>query len=386
MFQLEKTGNSVRRLFVYCFFSNLFLERSISVIFLLNRGLSSAFIMTFQMIINISMFVSEVPTGLISDAIGKKKGLIIGSLFSILYYVLLLNHISSFVYLLSAVCLGVGSTFISGTDKALLYDMLDSDGLQNNSLEYIGKMDAVITLSSLMAILCGGFVQKFSWLFLLILSIILQMIGLLALFFVKEDLTYSKEQARPFILLKELISYIRKSPFMKYFLILVGFQSGIISAVLHIAQELLSSMGMDTIHIAVFFFVNGLVIALISGKIKTISEKVGKKKIMQICLICSLFIFPVILISNPYSLMIALILLNSLLTIPTIILFDMFNRNLQDQNRATGISLYKMVSAVIVAFVFGMSGIIMSVCMPILCVLGFAVSLGLVLLAGTYSK
>ena len=69
----------------------------------------------------------EIPSGTLSDLFGRKKTLILGQIlfFGLLYLVLKSNSLVDFV--IAAVINGIGSSLISGNDKAIVYDTLLSE-------------------------------------------------------------------------------------------------------------------------------------------------------------------------------------------------------------------------------------------------------------------
>lgn len=109
--------------------------------FTLIKGLSPAQALS---IVGLSIFakaLSEVPTGVVADKFSRKFSILTG------YTVLLIGWLgicitSGFLpILLFSVCLGIGGSFISGADDALLYDSLKELGESD-------KFKAVYNLSS----------------------------------------------------------------------------------------------------------------------------------------------------------------------------------------------------------------------------------------------
>ena len=356
---------------MYSFFSNLYLERNIFIIFLLYKGLSLTKIMIGQMVINISMTVSEIPTGLISDSIGKKKGLLIGGTMIIVYYLLLFYSNNFILYLLAACCLGVGSTFVSGTDEAYLYELFDNES-EISSLDYLGKFNAIITISGLIATVFGGYIQKINWNVLIYLCLVFQLIGLMFLFKVKSN----KEVIRnnPFSTFKKYVIDLKKDGFMKGFLLYIGFQFGIVSAIILLTQDILMNFEVQTETIALFFLINGVINAFVYSKIDKIASLIEKKKLVVLSFLFSLIAFCIILIPNVWVVMVGVVLLDIFTSVPTAILFDTYNAHLSDSTRATGISFYNMVSALIMAVIFATTSVFNELYLFVVCIGGILVT------------
>ena len=199
-----KNKKDYKRLLLFNIFGNICLERGIFVLCLLNKGLTIDEIAVWQSLLNLGMFLGEIPTGFLADIIGKKRSLLIGKGFIILYYLILIfSNNFAFIYI-SALIFGVGSTFISGTDEALLYDILLEDKNNKNTADYLGKFSAISIIIIGLSMLVGGFVQRLGWGILLTLCVFGQ---ITAIFFVKQisraDLNPSKD-GRKIVFLEEL--------------------------------------------------------------------------------------------------------------------------------------------------------------------------------------
>ena len=85
-----KLNKTEKLIMLINFFGNGFFDRALWIIYLISNGYSLVTIGILQSLLNFSMFVTEIPTGIFSDRYGRKKSLIIGRIFIILYYVTIL--------------------------------------------------------------------------------------------------------------------------------------------------------------------------------------------------------------------------------------------------------------------------------------------------------
>ena len=67
-----KNKKDYKRLLLFNIFGNICLERGIFVLCLLNKGLTIDEIAVWQSLLNLGMFLGEIPTGFLADIIGKK--------------------------------------------------------------------------------------------------------------------------------------------------------------------------------------------------------------------------------------------------------------------------------------------------------------------------
>ncbi|WP_231495151.1 MFS transporter [Bibersteinia trehalosi] len=98
------------------------------MIFLQEKGLSMYEISILQMALNITMFLFEVPSGILSDKFGRKPPAFLGISFSIIYLIGML-YLNEFFYLVIIfIVYGIGISLLSGVDQSLIYEQLDYYG------------------------------------------------------------------------------------------------------------------------------------------------------------------------------------------------------------------------------------------------------------------
>lgn len=86
----------------------------------LNHGLNSAQITSLFAVYSLSVFVLEIPTGVLSDKVGENKSLIIGAAFTAFAMFLFIEGTTVLLYVGEFV-LGLGSTFFSGPFDSIIY-------------------------------------------------------------------------------------------------------------------------------------------------------------------------------------------------------------------------------------------------------------------------
>lgn len=128
----------------------------ILVIFQQSKGLTLREVFIIQAAFSLIAVVSEIPTGYFADRFGRKISLIIGFLFAsggMVIYSFGENFIQFFT---AEAILGLGYSFISGADSALLYDTLLSLKREEEYKRAEGKVFAVSSYSEALASLLGG--------------------------------------------------------------------------------------------------------------------------------------------------------------------------------------------------------------------------------------
>src|SRR5438093_471040 len=106
------------------FFGALRLSAPIAVLYFRHVTGSFTLGMSVFSIVFISAALFEIPTGVFSDKIGRRHTLILGALSNILALIFYAIGISPIILFLGAVLEGLGRSFYSGNNEALLRDSL----------------------------------------------------------------------------------------------------------------------------------------------------------------------------------------------------------------------------------------------------------------------
>lgn len=134
----------------------------ILVLFFQAKGLSMTDIMLIQAIFSAVMVIAEVPSGYFSDILGRRRTMIIGTLFSTVGFGLygIAQHVTHFI--IAEIILGIGISFISGTDSAMLFDSLAETHHESQSLQKEGQQASMGNFSESVASIAGGFLAMIS--------------------------------------------------------------------------------------------------------------------------------------------------------------------------------------------------------------------------------
>ena len=110
------------------------------------NGLTIRDLFVIQSIYSVTIVLIEIHSGYIADVFGRKNSMVVGTFFSFLG---VLTYTLSFGFdgfLVAALCLGVGQSFISGSDTALMYDSLAE---LNRSEDFIKLEGRTISMGNL---------------------------------------------------------------------------------------------------------------------------------------------------------------------------------------------------------------------------------------------
>lgn len=164
--------------------------------------------------------ILEVPSGAVSDLLGKKKTLILGNLvFALCNIVLVLAN--NFLWLLIGnIIMFIGFAFISGAKEAILYDSLVDIKKEDEYDEVLGKVNSIATATTIFAIFSGGLLYRFdpslpfvAWLVFNVIAAVI-LLFMREPYFDKDHISYSTYLAK----LNDGVKSIFRKPFISFVL------------------------------------------------------------------------------------------------------------------------------------------------------------------------
>lgn len=188
------------------FFWNFKPYAPILIIYFVQETGSFANALLLFSIFSIAISIFEIPTGMYSDMIGRKRTLILGSLASIVSITCYAFGGSFLILVIGAVFAGLQESFFSGNNDALLYDTLGETNDQRSFAEHTGKINSTLQIALGISALLGGFIAGISFAYVLWLSVIPQIIALfISLRITEPKIHFEKISGNIFTNLKEAV-------------------------------------------------------------------------------------------------------------------------------------------------------------------------------------
>ena len=119
-----------------------------------NLGMTQ--LLTLQAIYSISIVVLEIPSGYFADVLGRKNTLIIGSILGFFGFLTYSFSYGFVCFLIAEIILGIGQSFISGSDSAMLYDTLSESKREKEYSRYEGRVISIGNLAEAAAAIIGS--------------------------------------------------------------------------------------------------------------------------------------------------------------------------------------------------------------------------------------
>ena len=134
----------------------------IVVLFFQENGLNLQQVMILQGIYSFMVAVMEIPSGYLADIFGRKNTLILGSIFCFLGFLIISLSFNFWYFFTGEIILGIGSSFISGADSAILYDSLAESKKEDEYTKVEGVAYGIGNFSEAIAGICGGLLAEIS--------------------------------------------------------------------------------------------------------------------------------------------------------------------------------------------------------------------------------
>jgi MFS family permease len=148
--------SNVWKLYAIRFFSNLIPAYVIERLFWEERGMTIQMVVYTEIIFAITVVVAEVPTGIIADKWSRKKMIVLSACMGFCEFLILVFATEFWHFALVVFLAAIGNSASSGAENALLYDSLLSAGKEQSFEKYLGRLNALDIVSTIIAALSGS--------------------------------------------------------------------------------------------------------------------------------------------------------------------------------------------------------------------------------------
>ncbi|OOM82030.1 major facilitator superfamily protein [Clostridium puniceum] len=328
--------------------------------FQLEHGFSSAEITRLFAAYSLSVFLFEIPTGLISDLLGEKRSLIMGSILSIVSTIFFIKGNVVLLYV-GEILFGLGNTFFSGPFDSIIYKYCKTS---DSKLDYDNIVSNAYTLqwSALSFSFLGCFyLTKYGSIRLAFLATLIANIFLLIITIFLPKLNINAEHKNVFFIMKSFFSEIHSNRFLLILCFLNILFLMILVSGYQILQTYLLDSPLDKTYNGLLYFLGAIFASLGSffyNKLKHML-KLGK----MFFLLCLLFISICFLgLANASTVLLIFIFVcvyRLIWGITSLMFSSMLNKNIEiDSHRNTAFSLislgYNLCSSLLL-FIFSLN-------------------------------
>jgi MFS family permease len=336
--------SGLRNIYIYTFFYSFLLLNPVWVLYLLDIGYSIFYVTVLDVVFYLSIVLTSIPMGRITDSIGRRNALFISSILTgigILFFGLFQSFIGIAI---SYIVWGVGVSINSSALESVSYEYSTSHNLKY--LQITGAVNFLSALSVAVASLLGGYIGEYISLriviFITALLVIFSSVYTLKLRERKRERSFSK-------LSLKLGNYVKDRRIMSIILLRVALLLNI-NMMLIFKQPYYKEMGIGTGLIGVIFFVDVLSRGIASFNTQRFAF-IAKNRFFAMLFFTSLTFFTIYipsLIENFFSLL--FLIFNSVIFgFYSNILSEEVNNLVPSEIRATVLSVIFLVSALLTA-------------------------------------
>jgi len=200
------TARTIRLLSWFNFLQDFRLYAPVAILYYTRISGSFASGMSVFAAAQLSSAVLELPTGVLSDWIGRKKTLVLGAACSTLSVACYAAAPGLAVLWIGAALEGAASALFSGNNNALLFDCLREGGMQDRFHEFLGRLGAWFQMALAASALLGGILADRSFRLVMALSVLPQAAALVLSLLVREPRAASgRREGDPVRLFREAV-------------------------------------------------------------------------------------------------------------------------------------------------------------------------------------
>jgi len=129
-------------------------------LFYLSADISYSQLSLIEIASLIVLVVLEVPTGLISDLLGRKTSIFLGCILMGAEFLLIASGFTFSIFIIAALLGGIGISLESGADQSLLYDSLKKLKKEHEFKKYLGRSSAIFKISAAVAGILWGYIYQ----------------------------------------------------------------------------------------------------------------------------------------------------------------------------------------------------------------------------------
>ncbi len=346
--------SNIWKIYFFQFFHHLHFFAGILVpFFTIWGGIKFSQIMILQAIFTFSMFLLEVPTGVIADKFGRKTSLFLSGIAGMIACLVYASYANFWIFALGEFLWALGATLTSGADQAFVYDSLKQVKQEKLSKKIYNRLYTISLIAIMVSGPIGSMIAKYFGLRapMLFTAIPFLIMALVTLSFKEPPFKDKKKKEGYFSLAWNGIKYFKSHKILK--ILAFDFISIYVLSffIIWIYQVVLQSYN---VNIQWFGFVNA---SLLIGEIFILwliskFEKLFKGKKLYLFLsaiIAGLSYLLIAFASNVYIAIIGIILVASFGITRKPIYQSYFNKFIKSHNRATVLSAISMIVALITA-------------------------------------
>ncbi len=203
---------NIRLLYFHNFLCDFRLQDAFLAIYFAEIAGSYTLAMAVFAITSATSALMDIPTGILSDKMGRKGTMILASFCSTLSIVLYASANGMWALCLGGFLGGLSQCLFNGNNNALLFESLKSANLQDKFHHYQGRTSSLFQVGLGLSALIASFLTNYGLHVIFMLGIIPQVLSLVVSFGFQEPRTYRPAPTKNFLHMKEACLKIYTHP------------------------------------------------------------------------------------------------------------------------------------------------------------------------------
>jgi len=199
---------NIKLLAIFNFFTDFKFHSAVLILYFVSVTGSYTLAMSLFAAVRVASALLEIPTGIFSDFIGRKKTVMLGAMAATISAICYAAGHSYAPLFIGALFEGLSRSWYSGNNDALLYDSLNQSGKKNTFTHYLGKTSAMFQVALMIGAITGSILAQWSFALIMWLSVIPQVLCFILSLFLIEPLQLTKEKSNIYSHLKKSMHLI----------------------------------------------------------------------------------------------------------------------------------------------------------------------------------
>ena len=178
------------------------------VIFYQDNDLSMQDIFWLKSIYSVAIVLMEIPSGYLADVWGRKKTLLLGGMLGAAGFAMYSFSYGFWAFAIAEIILGLGHSFVSGADTAMLYDTLKASKREKDYIKQEGWITSSGNFAEAIAGVSAGLLAIISLRMPFYFQFVVAAMAVPAALFLKEPELHAKELAKS---IKTILQTIQKT-------------------------------------------------------------------------------------------------------------------------------------------------------------------------------
>ena len=354
--------NNTTKIALISFFSALYFYSHVGTLYLQSRGLNLTQVNSITTVIVATIFLAEVPTGVIADRIGRKRSVVMALLLQTIGEAWYIFASTYEVFIVIAIIAGLGFAFSSGALESLVYDSLPEDDRETRMQKAMGNVGSAYSLAFFLAPLIGGLLVSEYVLekYLLVITLTAVAVGvafLISLTLTEPPTEHTTERENPLTIFRAGIAEIRMQPRLRHILLLGVFTVSFDGVLVALYQPHFVAYELPPFVVGAGLALGGLLAAVMKKYAYLLPQLLGRRMgFIVATLLPGLFYILLALVMRPALVFGVFVLTDAVLDVKKPLFSAYQNQYIAARSRATTLSLLNMLTSLyvaVMALVFG---------------------------------